>query len=79
MLLTKIKYFLNLAKLNQIICNTTVDISKYQTSEQISCKFNLRILESLHIHKEKPKFSYMYSVTPLLVLLDHFYFCIMYA
>ena len=53
---------------HSIICNTKIDISRFKILDQISCKFSLRILESLYINKEKPKLNDMHSVTPLLVV-----------
>ena len=53
---------------HSIICNTKVDISKFKILNQISCKFSLRILESMYIHKEKPELNDMFSATPLLVV-----------
>ena len=53
---------------HSIICNTKIDISKFKILEQISCKFSLRILESLYINKEKSKLNYMHSIIPLLVI-----------
>ena len=63
---------------HSIVCNTKIDISKLKILDQIRCKFSFHILESLYIHKEKPKLHNMHSVTHLLVVRSFFYFLVSY-
>ena len=49
-------------------CNTKVDISEFKILDHASSIYKLRILESLYIHKEKPKLNDNESAVPLLIV-----------
>ena len=49
-------------------CDTQINTNDFSILDYSSSEFRLRILESLYIHKEKPKLNDMQSAMPLLIV-----------
>ena len=49
-------------------CDTQINSNNFKILDHASSEFRLRILESLHIHKERPPLNDMQSAMPLLIV-----------
>ena len=49
-------------------CDTQINSNNFKILDHASTEFRLRILESLHIHKERPPLNDMQSAMPLLIV-----------